>query len=232
MRGRGTQTAPHIAKEKFVIYDFFGNREYFNDSDVDIFTGTGIGHAPEGERKPRKPPHELIELGLQDEWLHAVTYVKVGLEGERVDKRNYLTNWEKTIQAAAKDDPIIQKVRQGELLTEEEENILAERLNRPDMYFNEENLRRAYRQPGGNLIDFIRAALGKLKIKDREEELTENFQAWLVSKSLTPQQAQYLSILKNRGIARGKIDLEDLFLPRFLSSTRQNWEWNFSERRV
>jgi len=149
-----------------------------------------------------------------------------------VDKRNYLTNWKKTIQAAAKDDPIIQKVRQGELLTEEEENILAERLNRPDMYFNEENLRRAYRQPGGNLIDFIRAALGKLKIKDREEELTENFQAWLVSKSLTPQQAQYLSILKNRGIARGKIDLEDLFLPRFLSSTRQNWEWNFSERRV
>lgn len=100
------------------------------------------------------------------------------------------------------------------------------------MSFNEENLRRAYRQPGGNLIDFIRAALGKLKIKDREEELTENFQAWLVSKSLTPQQAQYLSILKNRGIARGKIDLEDLFLPRFLSSTRQNWEWNFSERRV
>lgn len=213
MRGRGTRTAPHIAKEKFVIYDFFGNREYFNDSDVDIFTGTGIGHAPGGDRRPPKLPSELIELGLQDEWLHAVTYVEVGPEGERVDKRNYLTNWEKTIRAAAKDDAIIRKVRQGELLTEEEENILGERLNRPDMYFNEENLRRAYRQPGGNLIDFIRAALGKLKIKDREEELTENFQAWLVSKSLTPQQAQYLSILKNRGIARGKIDLEDLFLP-------------------
>ena len=112
-----------------------------------------------------------------------------------------------------KDDPIIQKIRRGRLLTEDEEKALAERLNRPEMYFNEENLRRAYRQPGGNFLDFIRAALGKLKIKSREDELTENFQAWLVAKSLTPQQAQYLSLLKNRGIARGKIDVEDLFQP-------------------
>jgi len=213
MRGRGTRTADHIQKQKFVIYDFFGNHDYFNDSDTDIFTGIGGGHAPGGERKPPKPPGDLVELGLEDEWLHAVTYVEVGPEGERVDKRDYVTNWETTVQSAVKDDPIIQKVRRGELLTEDEEKALADRLNRPEMYFNEENLRRAYRQPGGNLIDFIKAALGSLRIKPREEELTENFQAWLVAKSVTPQQAQYLSLLKNRGIARGRIELEDLFQP-------------------
>ncbi|MCL5046012.1 MAG: DEAD/DEAH box helicase family protein [Actinobacteria bacterium] len=189
MRGRGTRTAPHIDKQKFVIYDFFGNHEYFNDTDTDIFIGQGHGHAPGGERKPPKPPGDLVELGLEDEWLHAVTYIEVGPDGERVDKRDYVTNWEKTVQSAAKDDPTIQKLRRGELLTEEEEKTLAERLNRPKMYFNEENLRRAYRRPGGNLIDFIRAALGDLKIKSRQEELTENFQAWLVAKSLTPRQA-------------------------------------------
>lgn len=213
MRGRGTRTADHIRKQKFVIYDFFGNHDYFNDSDTDIFTGIGRGHAPGGERKPPRPPGDLVELGLEDEWLHAVTYVEVGPEGERVDKRDYITNWETSVQSAVKDDPIIQKVRRGELLTEDEEKALADRLNRPEMYFNEENLRRAYRRPGGNLIDFIKAALGSLKIKPREEELTENFQAWLVAKSLTPQQAQYLSLLKNRGIARGRIELEDLFQP-------------------
>jgi type I restriction enzyme R subunit len=213
MRGRGTRTADHIQKKKFVIYDFFGNHKYFNDTDTDIFTGTGRGHVPGGEREPIRPPGDLVELGLEDEWLHAVTYVEVGQEGERVDKRDYITNWETTVQSAIKDDPIIQKVRHGELLTEDEEKALADRLNRPEMYFNEENLRRAYRQPGGNLIDFIKAALGRLKIKPRDEELTENFQAWLVAKSLTPQQAQYLSLLKNRGIARGRIELEDLFQP-------------------
>jgi type I restriction enzyme R subunit len=213
MRGRGTRTAPHIQKQKFVIYDFFGNHEYFNDSDIDIFTGTGVGRAPGGDRKPPRPPGDLVELGLEDEWLHAVAYVEVGLDGERVDKQDYVTNWKTTVQSAMKDDPVINKIRCGELLTEEEEKFLTDRLNRPEMYFNEENLRRAYRQPGGNLIDFIKAALGGLKIKSREEELTENFHAWLVAKSLTPQQAQYLSLLKNRGIARGRIELEDLFQP-------------------
>lgn len=213
MRGRGTRTANHIQKRKFVIYDFFGNHEYFNDSDTDVFTGIGRGRAPGGEPKPPGLPGDLIELGLEDEWLHAVTYVDIGPTGERVDKKDYVTNWEKTIRSSEKEDPIIRKVSQGDLLTEEEEKTLSDKLNRPEMYFNEENLRRAYRKPGGNLIDFIKHALGSLKIKPRDEELTENFQAWLVTKSLTPHQAQYLSLIKNRGIARGRVELEDLFQP-------------------
>lgn len=213
MRGRGTRTAPHIAKTKFVIYDFFGNHDYFNDSDTDIFTGTGGGHAPSGEKKPAKPIRDLIELGLEDEWLQAVTYVEIGPEGERVDKRDYVTNWEQTIRSAVSDDVILQKIRDHKPLTNEEETALAAKLNNPRYYFNEDNLRRAYRKPAGSLIDFIKAALGSVKIKSREEELTENFHAWLVTKSLTPQQAQYLSLLKNRGIASGKIELDDLFRP-------------------
>jgi len=213
MRGRGTRTAPHIQKKQFVIYDFFGNHDYFNDSDTDIFSGAGGGYAPGAPPKAPSLGNQLVELGLEDEWLHAVTYVEVGPEGERVDKRDYVSNWETTIQSAMNDDPVLQKVKRGELLTEDEEKTLADRLNRPEMYFNEDNLRRAYRQPGGNLIDFIKAALGALRIKPREEELTENFQAWLVSKSLTPQQAQYLALLKNRGIVRGRIQVEDLFVP-------------------
>lgn len=213
MRGRGTRTAPHIAKTRFVIYDFFGNHDYFNDSDTDIFTGTGGGHAPSGERKPPKTSRDLIELGLEDEWLQAVAYVEVGPEGERVDKRDYVTNWEKTIRSTVQDNAVLQKIRDGKNLTSEEESALASKLNNPKYYFNEDNLRRAYKQPGGSLIDFIRAALGSVKIKSRDEELTENFHAWLVTKSLTPQQAQYLSLLKNRGIASGKIQLEDLFKP-------------------
>lgn len=174
MRGRGTRTAPHINKTKFVIYDFFGNHEYFNDSDTDIFTGTGGGHAASGQRKLPKPSRDLIELGLEDEWLQAVTYVEVGPEGERVDKRDYVTNWEKTIRSAVPNDAILQKIRAGKTLTSEEESALASKLNNPKYYFNEDNLRRTYRKPGGSLIDFIKAALGSVKIKNREEELTEN----------------------------------------------------------
>lgn len=36
IRGRGTRTAPHIGKKRFVIYDFFRNHEYFNDSETNM----------------------------------------------------------------------------------------------------------------------------------------------------------------------------------------------------
>lgn len=214
MRGRGTRTAPHIGKEKFVIYDFFRNHEYFNDSDTDIFSGSGGGgYAPKPRPPGGKTARELIELGLEDEWLDAVHYIEVGPDGERVDKRDYVTDWETTVRQGADADPIIAKVKAGESLTEQEEDQLAQRLNQPQRYFNEDNLRRAYRNPGGNLVDFIRAALGMLKIKSREERVEENFRAWLVAKNLTPEQAQYLALLKNRGLVKGKVSLDDLFVP-------------------
>lgn len=224
MRGRGTRTCPRIDKRKFVIYDFFGNHQYFNDSDTDIFAGAGAGYAPPTGRKVFKPKRDLIELGLEDEWLDAVQYVEVGPHGERVDKKEYISRWEQTIRNATKDDPLIEKIRKQfttldeaerirYALTPEEEEELSKRLNRPEMYFNEDNLRRAYRNPGGTLIDFIKFALGLAKQKTREQEIAENFQAWLVTKTFTPNQAQYLSLLKNRGVLRGKVEMEDLFKP-------------------
>ena len=213
MRGRGVRTAPHIEKKRFVIYDFFRNHQYFNDSDTDVFAGYGVGYTSAVMPTVPRPPGDLIELGLEDEWLEGVAYVEVGLEGERVDKREYVTQWEQVVKDQANTDPLIGKVRDGEPLWESEEAELARRLNEPELYFNEDNLRRAYRDPGGTLVDFIRAALGMLRIKGQNERLDDNFRAWLISKSLTSEQAQYLSLLKNRGIAKGRIEIEDLFAP-------------------
>ena len=214
MRGRGTRTAPHIQKKKFIIYDFFQNHKHFNDSDTDAFEWTEeSGYAPGGAGGKPDPVSELIELGVDDEWLEAVGYVEVGPEGERIDKKDYVTNWKKTIRKLGKDDPVIEKVKNDEPLTDEEEQVLVAKLNSPKMYFNEENLRRAYKNPVGNLIDFVKEALGRLKIKSRDEQLEEIFRAWLVSRSLAPEQAEYLSLLKNRGIVTGKVMLDDLFNP-------------------
>jgi type I restriction enzyme, R subunit len=213
MRGRGTRIAPHIQKEKFIIYDFFNNHKRWNDSDTDVFTGGTKSGISSGGSGGRPEPEKLIELGVADEWLEAVSYVEVGPEGERIDKKEYQTNWEKTVRDMSREDPIIDKVKMGEPLTESEEEKLSTRLNSPIHYFNEENLRRAYKNPVGSLIDFIKAALGLVKIKSRDEKLEEVFRAWLVSRALAPEQAQYLSLLKNRGIATGRVQIDDLFKP-------------------
>lgn len=214
MRGRGTRTAPHIGKQKFVIYDFFRNHEHFNDSDTDAFSGSGGGSGRGAQHTESGPKgRELVELGLEDEWLDAVHYIEVGPDGERVDKRDYVTDWEATIRQQADADPTIAKIKAGSALTEQEEEHLAQRLNQPQRYFNEENLRRAYRRPEGNLFDFIREALGLIKTKSRPEIVEENFRAWLVARNLTPEQAQYVALLKNRGLVKGQVTLDDLFKP-------------------
>lgn len=213
MRGRGTRMAPHIGKRKFVIYDFFRNHEYFNDSDTDIFSGNGGGYSPNPRTFKPSSGRELIELGLEDEWLDAVHYIEVGPDGERLDKREYVTDWEKTVRENEDSDPLIAKVKKGEFLSETEEESLIQKLNQPTKYFNEENLRRAYRNPGGTILDFIKMALGLQKTKSKEEKIEENFRAWLTSKNLSPEQAQYLALLKNRGIIKGRVQVDDLFTP-------------------
>lgn len=141
---------------------------------------------------PRPTPRELKELGLEDEWLSKVHYVEVGPNGERIDKGDYISAWEQAVQANAEDSPILKKIQAGQLLTDAEEAELAQSLNSARFYFNEDNLKQAYRRPQGNLIDFVKAALGMEKIKSQEEELAENFRAWLITQKLSPKQANYL----------------------------------------
>lgn len=121
-----------------------------------------------------------------------------------------MSEWERAIQSATTADPVLQKINSGRPLSDSEIAALAQKRNQPAYYFAEENLRRAYQQPGGGLVDFIRAALGLVKTKPRGDQLEENFRAWLVTKNLSPQQAGYLHLLKNRGLARGQIEVADL----------------------
>jgi type I restriction enzyme R subunit len=217
MRGRGTRTAPHIKKSGFVIYDFFKNHEYFGDTDNHPFTGSGIGGASTG-KPPGPGGGELVELDRDDRWRERVTYVEVGPEEIRVGKDEYRSRWEQTIGAAQNSDPVIAKIKAGEDLTDEEQDALSERLNRNENYFNEENLRHAYRTPVGTIIDFIRAALGLIQVKSHEEQIDDNFRAWLVGNQFSPEQAGFLSMLKARGLANGHVELSELFEPPLIHS--------------
>jgi len=217
IRGRGTRIAPKIDKQQFVIYDFFGNHQHFNDSDTEIFAGPGTGSGSGGGGKSctSRPSSELVELGLADHWQEVVQYIEIGPEGERVDKRDYVEQWETIIRSQLDIDPILQKIRNNELLTEAEEEQLTNHLNSYQLYFNQENLRKAYRDRDltKSLVDFIKVALGTAKVKTRDQVLDENFRAWLVSRACSPEQAIYLSTLKNRAIAKGRLEMADLFQP-------------------
>ena len=131
-----------------------------------------------------------MELGLDDESRQAVTCVEVGPEGERTDKDQYVSDWQTVIRPRVADDPLLRKVRDDEGLDPDEEDELARRLNRPERYFNEKNLRRAYRDPGGTLSEFIRAALGRLRIRSgRRRSRRRSGPGWSPARSLPAKPA-------------------------------------------
>ncbi|MDO8676055.1 MAG: type I restriction-modification enzyme R subunit C-terminal domain-containing protein, partial [Candidatus Azambacteria bacterium] len=106
----------------------------------------------------------------------------------------------------AQAEPLVKKVKDGQELSNDESQALAERLNSPKYYFNEANLREAYRYPIGTLNDFIKTALGIQNLPTEEQlyedRIGELFEAWLVDKNFTVEQAKILRLIKAQYVAR------------------------------
>ena len=100
-----------------------------------------------------------------------------------------------------KDNPIVKKILTDKELEQEELDKLSNELNKPEDYFNEDNLKDAYDQPIGSLADFIRVVLGKYAFPTKKERVNKNFESWLRQKGFGIDQIMLLSQLKNRFVA-------------------------------
>lgn len=233
MRGRGNRLCPKIGKTEFLIYDFVGNTENFNDPGMEYHRPKEVGgrsgikqlEAIEQEPEPTPQPypepksHEffvIAEGSLEDEFRRRETII-IGPEGLAIDRKTYQEKWTSKIIELHKTDPVVQKIFAGEELTEQEWESLAKRLNSPEYYFDEKVLRKAFEQPSGSLTDFIRAALGQYKFPTREERIVNVFNSWVTehSDSIKPEQAQMLRLLQSRVLAGDKIEMRMFSQPPF-----------------
>lgn len=219
MRGRGSRKEPRIGKDSFLIYDFVGNAERFNDPMLEnaipgekAIPQTLAREIDEEEKKRKKEFVVVKEHQLSDE-IQIRQMIYVGPEGMAVDRQNYRQKFETTIDKM-KNDETIQKILSDKVLDQEEIKKLAAKLNKPEDYFNEDNLKEAYGQPIGSIVDFIKVAFGKYTFPTKRERVNKNFDAWLRQKEFTPQQIMLLALLKNRFAAGDtEISAEDFTKP-------------------
>ncbi len=219
MRGRGTRKDPKIGKESFLIYDFVGNAEKFNDPMLEnavpgeSHLSVGLFDAIEKEEEKRKKEFVVVkEHELTDE-MQTRQMIHVGPEGMAIDRQNYKEKFKETV-SSMEDDETIQKILTDKVLDQGEINELARKLNQPEDYFNEDNLKDAYGEPSGSLVDFIKAAFGKYRFPTKRERVNKNFDSWLRQKNFNIDQISLLSQLKNRFVA-GDIEItaEDFTKP-------------------
>lgn len=230
MRGRGSRLCERnrrgetINKTSFMIYDFVDNADRFNDPGEAyhrprvVERRIGEPHVPpeegytvvEGEaREHEREKHELrtIPLGsLQDEFRRREMLI-VGPEGLAIDRKTYVNEWQAVVKRMKDADLVIRAIAEGGQVSEEDVERLAARLNSPEFWFTEKSLREAYGEPIGSLFDFVRVALGHYRFPTREERIERNFEAWVAARSLNPEQARMLRLLRNRYLAGEQVDL-------------------------
>ncbi|KPJ68571.1 MAG: hypothetical protein AMJ43_00010 [Coxiella sp. DG_40] len=226
MRGRGSRLCPKIGKEDFIIYDFVGNTDKFNEPAEQYHKPREVGTRPGTDilvdywddeteivepPSPPPPPSEfktILEGSLEDE-IRRREILIVGPEGLAIDRVTYRDEWKKKIAELKKTDPAIERMFSGQELSEQEWEDLARRLNSPEYYFDEDSLRRAFEQPTGSLSDFIRFTLGLFKFPTREERIERAFNTWVAehSDSIEPHQAQMLRLLEARVLAGEQIEM-------------------------
>ncbi|MGQ0601440.1 MAG: DEAD/DEAH box helicase family protein [Anaerolineales bacterium] len=230
MRGRGSRLCKInkrfeiINKTSFLIYDFVGNAERFNDPGQHYHLPRVMGR-PAREGRPGQAAAETITPGddterergrrdfvtiplgsLTDEFVRRER-ISVGPEGLALDRKTYLNEWQAVVQRMQDADLAIKSIAEGSEVSEAELERLAARLNSPEFWFTEKTLRQAYGEPLGSLFDFVRAALGRYRFPTRAERIERNFQAWVAARSLNPEQARMLRLLRNRYLAGETIDL-------------------------
>jgi len=218
MRGRGSRLDQKINKKSFRIYDFAGVTKYFNDESYNPYSEiarakAGIPWGTEAKdfvEEEMEAPAGFVQVAeTAPENVDVIikrAYVEVGIKGEKIDSDDYQVAWERQIQELAKAEPLVKKVKEGQELSSDESKVLAEKLNSPKYYFNEANLREAYHYPPGTLNEFVKTALGIQQLPTEEQlyedRINELFEAWLIDKQFTSEQAKILRLVKSQYVAR------------------------------
>jgi len=223
IRGRGSRLDDRINKKNFLIYDFVDNATRFNDPMLaDAVPGekmlpTDFTKQVDEEKK-RKPFDFIIvpENEMSDEITSRET-INIGPEGMAIDRKTYTEKFAETIKSM-KTEPVVQKILDDKVLTNEEIQRLIEKLNSPEYYFNQENLQEAYKEPSGSVVDFIKTVFGKYKFPTKKERVEDAYISWLRQKNFSAEQTKLLVQLKDRFVAGdNEITAEDFTKQPFSS---------------
>ena len=222
IKGRGTRLCPEIEKKQFVLFDFCGVCDYF-DEEYDWEAPTKLPRVPSTgkaggsttggaelptipEPQPEPVGDEMPVLARQDA-VGEREQIAVGPKGDTVDRKLYQDKWKQAVRDAISNNPELGSMLKDESKVDEaiayaKENLL----DRPEEYFNEQTLSQAYRVVA-TLRDFIMSAAGKSKLPSQEEQL-DRWRQGLIDKYAAKsggKKASMIELIANEIVANKKL---------------------------
>lgn len=155
--------------------------------------------------KPEQDSFNFHDLTVQKE------YITFGPAHERVTIQKYKEKVLALVKNLEEENEILQKIKRGESITEEEVEELAEVLASYEPYPTEENLQKAYDGQKVHFIDLIRYIMGLGGLMTFTDKVSEAFAEFIAEhNTLTAKQIQFLHTLQTFIIENGELAKKDL----------------------
>jgi type I restriction enzyme R subunit len=154
-------------------------------------------------------------LDLVDE-LHKKEWVEFGPQHEAVNISRYREMVETLIAELTAHNPVLQKIKNGETVSADEANQLAELLHEEHPHITEDLLRQVYKNRKARFIQFIRHILGIETLKSFPDEVSAAFDQFIrAHTTLSSRQMEFLKLLKDFIIERERVEKKDLISAPF-----------------
>lgn len=198
-----------VAKEKELIEEVLHNG-YLEKADEDALEVLVQRIAPlmkyrEEGIKPDQDSLDLRDITSEKE------FIKFGPAHERITIHKYREKVEALVKKLEEENEVLQKIKQGENITQEEVEELADTLAGYEPYPTEENLQRAYDARKVQFLDLIKYIMGIGDLVTFSEKVSEAFAEFIAEhNTLAPNQIQFLIVLRDFIINNGELTKKDL----------------------
>uniref|UniRef100_UPI00404AAFB0 type I restriction-modification enzyme R subunit C-terminal domain-containing protein n=1 Tax=Flavobacterium sp. TaxID=239 RepID=UPI00404AAFB0 len=221
-----------VAKEKTIINKALKNSFWVNATEADLQVVIDKIAPLMRFRQRFDGGDEQESLNLKD-----VTYkkemIEFGPENELVSVSRYKEMVEALVQQLTDQNPILQKIKQGQNISNEELETLAQLMNEKDPFVTEKLLQRVYGNQHAKFLQFIKHILQVEVIHSFEETVTLAFDSFIKEhNNLSNNQIEFMKVLKKFLIDKGKIEKKDLINPPFTQLHPQGIMGVFSPKEI
>lgn len=137
--------------------------------------------------------------------------IEFGPENEAVSITKYKEMVETKINEMISRHPILQKIKNGDAISEDDINGLAQQLNEEDPHITESLLQKIYKNRKATYLQFIKHILGVELLESFGVQVSKEVQQFISEHNqLTTRQIEFLNLLKSYIIERGMIEKRNL----------------------
>jgi type I restriction enzyme R subunit len=155
--------------------------------------------------KPQQDVFDLRDITSEKQ------YIKFGAANERVTIQKYREKVEALVKKLEEDNDTLRKIKNGDSITSDEVEELAQTLAGYEPYPTEENLQKAYDARQVSFLDLIKYIMGIGGLVTFPEKVSEAFAEFIADhNTLTAKQIQFLQTLQTFIVENGALTKKDL----------------------